>query len=297
MVRSNMQMEAALQPTAWREVQSRITAYAPLLPGTGVSVALVGCGTSMWLSCALAALREEVDEGETRGYTPSLWPDRHQPEVAIFMSRTGTTTETVDALRRVSPGTRTVAIVMERPTPLSDLADDVIHLEFVRESALVQTIFPTTVLMLFRLFWGCVDPNLAEAAEHALAKPIPDPGRFDHFVFLADGWVRALAGEAGLKVQEATALWTEAHVTSEYRHGPITAASSTTLVWALTPIGHQLREAIEATGATVVNAGRDPVVELACVYQLAADIAVLRGRDTDAPPHLHRSVILQEGPT
>ncbi len=52
------------------------------------------------------------------------------------------------------------------------------------------------------------------------------PRRYRRIVFLGAGWTVGLASEAALKLREAAGAWTESYPAMEYRHGPISAASS-----------------------------------------------------------------------
>jgi fructoselysine-6-P-deglycase FrlB-like protein len=49
---------------------------------------------------------------------------------------------------------------------------------------------------------------------------------------------------------------------------------------------------VERVGATVVDAGPDPLAELVRVQRAAVALAELRGLDPDTPRNLTRSVIL-----
>jgi fructoselysine-6-P-deglycase FrlB-like protein len=77
----------------------------------------------------------------------------------------------------------------------------------------------------------------------------------------------------------------------EYRHGPISVAGERTLVWMLAEADGLAGE-IGATGATVVQAARDPLAELVLVHRAALALAEARRLDPDAPRHLSRSVVL-----
>jgi len=78
----------------------------------------------------------------------------------------------------------------------------------------------------------------------------------------------------------------------EYRHGPISAAGRSTLVWALGPLPAALAADVERTGARLERSTRDPMAELVRVQRFAVRAALAAGRDPDDPPHLSRSVVL-----
>ena len=90
------------------------------------------------------------------------------------------------------------------------------------------------MLALLRAHLGDdVRPAIADA-EAGLSRPLPvEPSEFDHFVFLGRGWSVGLAFEAALKFREAGGAWAESYPAMEYRHGPISVAAPSTLVWFL----------------------------------------------------------------
>ena len=113
-------------------------------------------------------------------------------------------------------------------------ADAVIALPFADERSVVQTRFPTSVLLLVRTVLG-EDPQRAlydGAVAQQMALPV-DPSRFAHFVFLGRGWTVGLAHEAALKIRESAQAWSESFPALDYRHGPIAVAADQTLVTSL----------------------------------------------------------------
>ena len=128
-------------------------------------------------------------------------------------------------------------------------------------------------------------PGGAEEDEVTVAKRIER-----QLVFLGTAWTLGIAHEAALKCLETAALSTAAYAVGEYRHGPIAVASAGTLVWSFVPLPAEVRAAIAATGADLVESPRDALAELVRVHRVALDVAVVRGLDPDAPAHLSRSV-------
>ena len=64
-----LEAEIATQPDDWRRAKAEADAYRALLPEPGERVAVVGCGTSLYMSQAYAGLRESKGEGLT-----DAWP-------------------------------------------------------------------------------------------------------------------------------------------------------------------------------------------------------------------------------
>jgi fructoselysine-6-P-deglycase FrlB-like protein len=285
--------EIASQPALWRKAAGVASAVAGLLPAPGEPAAAIGCGTSLHVARAYAALREERNLGTTDAATASeLSPHRSYGRV-VAISRSGTTTEVLRTLERLRGSIATVAVTAVPGSPIASTADDTIVLDFANEQSVVQTRFATTALAVLRAHIG----DRLEAAivdgEAALAEALPaEPTEFKQFVFLGQGWTVGLADEAALKLREAASAWTEAYPAMEYRHGPISAAGRGTLVWAIGPVDPGVLADAADTGATIVNGGSDPMAELVLIQRMAVGLAEAHGLDPDHPKHLTRSVVL-----
>jgi fructoselysine-6-P-deglycase FrlB-like protein len=283
--------EIGSQPDAWRRAVALLPEVAPALPAPGERVLAIGCGTSWFMAQSWAAAREAEGLGETDAFTASELPGGRTYDRVLAISRSGTTTEVARAL--AASRTRSVAISAVAGTPIPDGADERVILDFADERSVVQTRFATTTLVLLRAHLG-VDPAGAIAdAESALATPLPvEPSAFDHFVFLGHGWTVGLAHEAALKLREAAQVHSESYPAMEYRHGPISLAGPTSLVWVLGTPDPAVADDAAAVGATVVTAALDPLAELVRIQRAAVALAAARGLDPDRPRTLTRSVVL-----
>jgi hypothetical protein len=97
-------------------------------------------------------------------------------------------------------------------SPAAGLCDEELVLDFADETSVVQTRFPTTLLLLARAAVGESVDHLPEQCTGALAEPLPvDPGDVDHHVYLGRGWTLGLAHEAALKTREAAQAWAESY--------------------------------------------------------------------------------------
>jgi fructoselysine-6-P-deglycase FrlB-like protein len=287
---SEIAREIASQPTSWREAARQGARLAEMLPSPGARLGAVGCGTSLYVAQAYAALRESLGAGETDAFPASETPRRPWSAV-VAISRSGTTTEVVRFLGATA--VPTVAIVGVTASPVADAADDVVDLTFADERSVVQTRFATSALALLRSSLGQeLEPAIADA-EAALASELPvEPGTHDHFVFLGTGWSVGLANEAALKLREAAGAWSESYPAMEYRHGPISVAREGTVVWSLGDVDGSVLEDAERTGATVIEGRLDPMAELVVIQRTAVALAERRGLEPDHPRHLTRSVVL-----
>jgi fructoselysine-6-P-deglycase FrlB-like protein len=292
--------EIASQPTAWRRAAAMATEVADVLPARGLRVCAVGCGTSLYMAQAWAALREQAGQGPTDAFAASELPTGRRYDALVAISRSGTTSEVLHALRQ-DLAARSLTITAVPRSPAADAADAAIVLDFADERSVVQTRFATSALTLLRAHAGEDTEQAARDAEHALEAPLPvdpDAGRAvpapaRQWTFLGRGWAVGLAHEAALKLREAAQQWAEAYPALEYRHGPIAIANEETVVWSLDPLDPALAEEISATGATLVCEPLDPLAALVLAQRTAVALAQSRGLDPDRPRNLARSVVLE----
>ncbi|MEO7017818.1 MAG: SIS domain-containing protein [Leifsonia sp.] len=286
--------EIESQPTIWQEaLESHTERAAELLTLPGARVLVLGCGTSAYVAESFAALREEAGFGVTDArYASEPWAWRDYDAV-IALSRSGTTTEVIDALDALPQNVRTIAVTGVADSPVADRADEVLLLDFADEQSVVQTRFPTTFLLLARAALGEDVSALPAQAKAMLSEPLGiDPANYDHFVYLGSGWTYGLAQEAALKIREAAQAWAESYPLLDFRHGPLAVANDRSLVWIIGRVEASLVDDIERTGASVVGSANDPLVELARAQQLAVAIAEHRGLNPDRPRNLTRSIVL-----
>ncbi len=286
------EQEIASQPEIWARALADDAPLDQVLGRRGESVLLLGCGTSAFVAESIARLREGAGHGSTRADYASEWAPTHPYDRVVLISRSGTTSEVLDALERVPAGTPTAAIVGVADSPLAQRVDHVLCLDYADESSVVQTRFPTTTLVLARKHLGDGLDGVVEQAEALLATPSAvDVAPYSHFVFLGRGWAYGLAQESALKIREAAQAWSESYPALDYRHGPIAVATPDTLVTLLGPYDAALADDVEKTGATVAWLDSDPLVQLVDCQRRAVSVAHARGLDPDNPRHLTRSVV------
>jgi len=288
--------EIGSQPETWRRAVGMADGGAAALTAPGERVLLLGCGTSWFVGQAAAALREGAGLGETDACCASEYRPGRRYDRVVAVTRSGTTTEVLDALRAVPAGTRRVAVTAVPGEPVDDLVDERVLLDFADERSVVQTRFPTSVLALALAAYGYDVTGLPQAAGEALARPLPvDPARFDHLVFLGTGWTVGLAHEAALKVREAAQGWAESYPAMDFRHGPVAVAGARSLVWGFGPLPAGLDATVAGAGATLHTDAAHPLAQLVLAQRLAVALAGARGLDPDVPRLLSRSVVLPRG--
>jgi len=285
--------EIATQPALWRRAQQHADDRPAGLPQYGERVLALGCGTSYYVAAAYATMREQSGQGITDAVIASELGAIVRPyDRVVAISRSGTSTEVVDALRRIDRGVSVTAVLGQLGTPVGAGAADVLDLSYADERSVVQTRFPTTLLALLRASLGqdgAARAALVAAGEAAVQAPVEEAPR--QLVVLATGRAAYLAQEAALKCRESAGMWAEAYATGEFRHGPISVAGPGTLVWAMTPLTPLQVESIEETGARIHHGGDEPLAELVRLQRHAVGWAAAGGRDADRPAHLSRSVV------
>ena len=279
--------EIESQPSCWREAAGRAGDTRGALPRDGERVAVFGCGTSLYMARAYAALRESKGLGLTDAFAASELPFGRRYDRYVAISRSGTTTEVLQAIERLPAVT---AITAVPDAPFAGGARTIV-LEFADERSVVQTRFATTTLALLRASLGDTAP--AEDAERALSEPLaPEWLAAEQITFLGRGWTNGLADEAALKAREAAQLWTESYPAMEYRHGPISIAQPGRLTWMFGTAPAGLPYDVAATGATYASSDLDPMAHLIVAQRLAVAHARAKGLDPDRPRSLTRSVVL-----
>ena len=190
--------EIVSQPDLWRRVAELST---DPLPADGEHIAVVGCGTSWCIAPASTAT--EFPWGRTF--------DR-----VICLSRSGTTTEIIQGMKRLhEEGRPALLITAGAGGPAAEYASEEVVLDFADETSVVQTRFATSALQYFLGSLGHDVEASAADAERALAMEIPSRWvEADQISFLGTGWTIGLAAEAGLKLREASQSWTEVYPAS-----------------------------------------------------------------------------------
>ncbi|GLY81642.1 SIS domain-containing protein [Actinoallomurus iriomotensis] len=291
---THVETEIADQPACWQRAVELAATPLPGLPEPGERVAVVGCGTSLFIAQAYAALREGAGQGETDAFAASEAPAGRRYDRVVALSRSGTTTEILELLGELRGTVRTTAITGDPTTPVMTAADDVVVLDFADERSVVQTRFATTTLALLRAHLKLDVASAIADARRAVVEELP-PGVADRtqFTFLGTGWTVGLASEAALKMREASLSWAESYPAKEYRHGPIAITDERSAVWMFGPAPEGLEEQVRETGGLWVQPDLDPAASLILAQRLAVTLAAARGLEPDTPRHLTRSVILR----
>jgi len=283
--------EIASQPGVWSAAID--LAATAVLPAPGERVAVIGCGSSLNVARCYARLREAAGHGQTDAYPASELTSTRKYDHVVLISRTGTTTEVLQALREVPDRVMTTALTADPGASLARETRNVVLLDFADERSVVSSRFISAAIVLVRASLGENLSGLTGAAAAAVARPLPaELATRTEFTFLGRGWASAVADEAALKLREAARSWAESYPAMEFRHGPISVSDQNTVVWGIGEIPDSLVADAARTGATVIAEGGDPLVALIGAQRLAVVLAAGKGIDPDQPRALSRSVIL-----
>jgi fructoselysine-6-P-deglycase FrlB-like protein len=291
---THAELEVFSQPEIWEHTIGFYSSASSSLPKKGERVAFVGCGTSWFMSMSAAALWEASGLGEADAFTSSEFIYTRKYDRIVAITRSGTTTETVDLLRKAKGSAKTVVITAVAGSPVTEHADETILIDFADEQSVLQTRYATAVLVLIRTHLGENLTAQIEDCRKILKEPLdPKILASEQIAFLGTGWTVGLAQEAALKTRESAQFWAEAYPAMDYRHGPMSIAEAGRTTWMFGEAPAGLAGQLIATGAHWRESGKlDPLVDLVYAQRIAIAISEGRGLDTDNPRGLSRSIVL-----
>lgn len=291
---THAELEVLSQPEIWEQTISFYSSVAAAMPQKGERVAFVGCGTSWFMSMSSAALWESHGFGEADAYTSSEFIYTRKYDRIVAITRSGTTTETVDLLKNAKGSAKTVVITAVAGSPVTEHADETILIDFADEQSVLQTRYATAVIVLMRTHLGDDLSLQIEDCRKVLKEPLDAKIlASEQIAFLGTGWTVGLAQEAALKTRESAQFWAEAYPAMDYRHGPMSIAEAGRTTWMFGEAPSGLARQVTETGAHWRESGQlDPLVDLVYAQRMAIAISEGRGLDTDNPRGLSRSIVL-----
>jgi glucosamine--fructose-6-phosphate aminotransferase (isomerizing) len=213
-----------------------------------------GCGTSYYLAQTASLLFENLTGIPSRAVPSSeiiIFPqtvfNSRSEYLAVPISRSGTSTEVIMAARTVKNNLKIPTLVVSC-TPDSILVKEAVHsvtFPFEKEESVVMTGSFTSMLlsMVHLAAWYTEDrqlmtkmSKLADTSEtlvqnsEAQIKDIAFVDDIEDFVFLGQGPYYGIANEAALKIQEMSLSHSQSFHALEYRHGPKSTATASTLL-------------------------------------------------------------------
>src|SRR4029450_10100898 len=98
---SAIAQEVESQPESWARAAELAGPLRDELGAPRGRVAIAGCGTSLYMARASAALRGAGGGGETDAFPASECPSHRAYDRVVAITRSGTTTEVVQLLERL----------------------------------------------------------------------------------------------------------------------------------------------------------------------------------------------------
>jgi len=215
-------------------------------------ILVAGCGSTHYLAqTAATTLTHCTDISASAFPSSELWlvsnavfADR---TLLLAISRSGTTTETLRALRRFreSNDGPVLAVTCYPESTLAQQADFVLAAPAAQEQSVAQTRSFTSMFMLIQALVAALahDEEKLERLHRLpdaltslvrrlgdLPQQLGENRSLDRFFFLGGGPFYGLANEAMLKTKEMSLSYAEAYHPLEFRHGPMSMVNQGALV-------------------------------------------------------------------
>jgi len=302
--RYHIYTEIASQPEAWSEllplVLFQTDAIRQLFAGVG-QILLIGCGSGFNASIFGAPVLQAKTGIPARAVPAAdvyLFPESilipGRREVAVLSSRSGQTTEVINALYYLKDrGIPTLGVTCSADSPLAQDSDLALVLSPVAEQAVVTSRSLTGMLLTLQLIAAIISGDksyldglrqLPEVAArhmpvfHELGQRIGQQTGIARYAFVGNGPFYGIACECQLKIKEMALLPSDSYPMLDFRHGPQSNVDGQMLITAfLSDNAHaeELRflDDMRALGGQVWSlcGGTDPAGGLAADHVLKID--------------------------
>jgi glucosamine--fructose-6-phosphate aminotransferase (isomerizing) len=259
MAGENTRTEILSQPDVWLAALSDLQPQADQLhafyrEGGYDSIVFTGCGSTYYMALAAAAITQQLTDTPTRGVPASelwLYPDVvYQPgkrTLLVALSRSGETTETLragEAFKTRADGDLLTLSCYPGKT-LSQMGTLNLVFPDAQEESIAQTRAFSTLYVattMLAALWGGRDDvfaqmrSVADAARRSvegyspLVSELGQDDSLDRFYFLGSGPRYGLACELNLKMKEMALCFSEPFHFLEFRHGPMSMVTPSTLL-------------------------------------------------------------------
>jgi len=249
--------EIISQPTVWTEVLAAFhdsqrkmqEAWVALRPQ---AVMFIGCGSTHYLSQTAAVIFQDLTGIPSTACPsselllfPSLTVAYPEHTLLITISRSGTTTETIEAVNRFRQvgGLAVWGITCYPKSTLPQLCDLTLLAEAAQEESVAQTRSFSSMLLLVQALAATVGgretdilhglPLAAQETIETSTSLIQQLGKqmdLQRFFFLGSSAQYGLANELMLKMKEISLSHSEAFHFLEFRHGPMSMANEQALI-------------------------------------------------------------------
>ncbi|WP_181684606.1 SIS domain-containing protein [Halorhabdus salina] len=302
----------------------------PLLAADRVT--FLGCGSSYWSGVVGRALLRDADVTAHVEYAPEFLygsPPIAETDVAVGLSQSGETTETIRALETAADnGATTVAMTNTAGSTLAEIAEHTVVTPAGEERAVMATksvdAIVTTLYLLadriggpaWRTALTAATDSVGAVIESDVSEVVPTLTDAERAYTLGTGAAYGLAGEAATKLGEAMLLHTTPLPTLEINHGPIANVADDVVIWyaldnAGTAVPDHVLDALEDAGArTVVVHPHGTTYDATATIELPESAATILpalkltqrlayagamelGYDPDNPPQLSKHVEIE----
>lgn len=328
--------EILTQSDAWQDAHHTVLEQTTHLKrlwqeGQYDSIIVTGCGSTYYLAMITAYLLQTHTHVSARAFPASellLHPEsaytgkRH---LLVAVSRSGTTTETVQAVEQFKSRYTGDVLVIScyGDNLLNTLAAVNLVAEVGQEISVAQTRSFSAMLTMAqgtaRIFSGAAPTSDFSSDDAQVVKTLSDAAllysdveKFERVFYLGSGAYYGLACEGMLKMKEMSLTSAEAFHPLEFRHGPKSMVDESTLIVGLMQestyaVESRVIEEMRNLGATIVTIGAHPAVDLPIRHAqsplplalmmpflqwLAYHRAMQKGLNPDAPRHLESVVLL-----
>ncbi len=213
-------------------------------------VIFIGCGSTYYLSLWAARATQLRTGWSCHGVpsselwlSPEAWLVPSHKTLIIAISRSGSTTETIEALKICSKRENVASIVVTcyPDSELAGLSNAVVELPLAQEESIAQTrSFTSMMLGVAHLMEKSYPKTLPQRLSEQLSSLVRrDKGttstygkdtEIKRFFFLGSGPRYGLACEAMLKMKEMSLSYAEAYHFLEFRHGPMSMVDANSLI-------------------------------------------------------------------
>jgi len=252
--------EIRAQPECWPEAFDKVGiagARIGKIWKAADELIFAGCGSGFNIANAVAPYAQKASGKTCRAVhasdlvvNPECFFNGKRKTLAVVISRSGQTTESVMALRMAKKhGADTVALVCFGDSAMAKIADIPLVLEAAQEKSVTTTRSLTAMVLtgyyLAEFLSGKGErcrqleklPDLARKRMKSfeeLGRKISDDSVIKKYAFLGTGPYYGLAREAQLKIKEMVLLPSDSYISLDYQHGPMSNVDKNMLVTILT---------------------------------------------------------------
>lgn len=264
--------EIRAQADSWEAVFPRVKAKERELAAAAdgaEEIVFAGCGSAFNVAHAVAPIMQRRLGMTCRPVhssdvflNPSMFLSPRRNTLAVVISRSGSTTESVLALRAVrGRGCRVVAVTCFADSPMAREADVALVLEEAVEKSVTTTRSLTSMVLcgyyLAAAWSGDEDAkrNLWRLPElgrrwmgefEKTGRMLAELEAIGKYAFMGSGCCYGLAREAQLKIKEMVLLPSDSYVTLDFQHGPMSNVDPHMLVTILGSDGGRAYDAVLA---------------------------------------------------